>query len=122
MEEGEEGAIVNIINPLKGCPAHAEASDAEERKAQPVYSGVIKYFPNALLEVSKVSHAGGAQHNPGKPLFWDRSKSGDELDAMMRHLIDHTRGVKFDECGTMHLAKCAWRILAYLEKEVENEK
>ena len=92
---------------------------AQIRKGIPVYSGVISYFPLALEEVAKVSKAGNDQHHPGTPLHWDRSKSGDELDALMRHLIDHAQGKIFDTDGQRHLAKCAWRILARLEKDLE---
>ena len=87
-----------------------------ERKQMPVYTGVIKYFPKALLEVSRVSVAGNEQHHPDKPLHWDRSKSTDELDALMRHLID---AGKIDDDGIRHSAKVAWRALANLEKELE---
>ena len=84
----------------------------------PVYSGVLKYFPDAIREVSKVSYSGNIQHHPDMPLHWDRSKSSDELDALARHLI---------ECGTTdtdgqkHSAKVAWRALANLQKELERE-
>ena len=54
----------------------------EQRKATPVFSGLIAYFPLALAEVARVSQAGNDQHHPGTPLHWDRSKSGDELDAL----------------------------------------
>ena len=60
------------------------------RKATPVFSGVLNYFPDAIKYVSKASYVGQQQHNPDKPLAWDRSKSGDELDALTRHLIDHS--------------------------------
>ena len=89
------------------------------RKDQPVYSGVLKYFPDALLEVSKVSKKGNDQHNPDKELHWDRSKSTDELDALVRHLLDHAKGNIFDEDGQRHLAKVCWRALAMLQKEIE---
>ena len=59
----------------------------KERKSMPVYTGVIKYFPNALKYVSKVSLAGNEQHHPDKPLHWDKSKSTDHLDALMRHTL-----------------------------------
>ena len=91
---------------------------AEERKNTPVFSGVIKYFPKALMEVSRVSLAGNNQHHPNKPLHWDRNKSTDELDALTRHLID---AGKIDNDGIRHSAKVAWRALANLEKELENE-
>ena len=90
-------------------------SDAAERKATPVYSGVLRYFPNALKEVSKTSLAGNEQHHPGTPLHWDMSKSSDEEDALVRHLIDH--GIDpVDTDGQLHLAKVAWRALAALER------
>jgi len=93
---------------------------AKERKQTPVFSGVLKYFPNALKEVAKCSQAGNVQHDNGDKLFWDRSKSGDELDALTRHLIDHSIN-PIDTDGIAHLAKCAWRALAGLEKYLEGE-
>jgi hypothetical protein len=96
--------------------------DAQERKATPIFSGVLCYFPDALAEVSRVSKAGNDQHNPNSPLHWDRSKSGDELDALTRHLIDHAKGDFYDTDGMLHLAKVAWRSLASLQKHLEHEK
>tara|TARA_B100001564_G_C20584126_1_gene644613 strand:+ start:233 stop:685 length:453 start_codon:yes stop_codon:yes gene_type:complete len=97
-----------------------EKEVALERKATPVFSGVLKYFPDALKEVAKCSNAGQQQHNPNQPLHWDRSKSKDELDALTRHLIDH--GVDpVDTDGVLHLAKVAWRSLAALQKYLEGE-
>lgn len=92
------------------------------RKNQPVFSGVLKYFPLALLEVSKVSLAGNEQHNPGEPLHWDKSKSTDEPDALVRHLLDHAQGNIYDDDGIRHLAKATWRALSFLERELENEQ
>lgn len=89
---------------------------AAERKATPVYSGFIKYFPNAIREVAKSSVEGNRQHHPGEPLHWDMSVSKDELDAMMRHLLDHASGIEYDDCGTRHLTKCAWRMMGMLER------
>jgi len=94
---------------------------AADRKATPVYSGCVAYFPLALKEISKASAEGNKQHHDDKPLHWDRSKSGDELDAMMRHLLDHASGELFDDCGTRHIVKCGWRILAFIQKTMENE-
>jgi len=93
---------------------------AAERKATPVFSGVLKYFPNALKEVAKCSQAGNDQHHPDKPLHWDMDKSKDEYDALTRHLIDHTIN-PVDDDGTLHLAKVAWRALAGLERHLTNK-
>ncbi len=89
------------------------------RKERPVYTGVLKYFPLAILEVSKVSLAGNKQHHPDKPLHWDRNKSNDDFDALTRHLID---AGTIDSDGIRHTAKVAWRALAALQKELEDER
>ena len=57
--------------------------------------------------------------NPNKGLHWDRSKSGDELYAMTRHLLD---AGTLDTDGIRHSTKVAWRALANLQKEIENER
>tara|TARA_B110000211_G_scaffold216506_1_gene259587 strand:- start:187 stop:588 length:402 start_codon:yes stop_codon:yes gene_type:complete len=93
---------------------------AKSRKETPIFSGVLNYFPDALAEVAKCSFRGQQQHNPDKPLAWDRSKSGDEYDALTRHLIDSTKE-DYDTDGTLHLAKVAWRALAGLQKHLENK-
>lgn len=86
------------------------------RKEMPVFSGVLNYFPDAIREVSKTSFIGNEQHNKGLPLQWDRSKSGDELDALTRHLLE---AGTVDSDGIRHSAKVAWRALANLQKELE---
>lgn len=82
--------------------------DAEERKAIPIYTGFIDYFPRAIAAVSHLSLIGGIQHGQtAETLHWNRSKSGDELDAMMRHVIDKD------------WEQVAWRAMANLEKKLE---
>lgn len=90
--------------------------DAKARKAVPLCTGVFDYFPDALLAVAELSRIGNDQHNPGQDLHWARGKSGDECDALMRHLID--RG-DIDGDGVRHSTKVAWRALANLQKELE---
>lgn len=87
-----------------------------DRKSYPVFSGLIKYFPDALLEVARCSKAGNDQHHPDKPLHWDRTKSNDHLDALARHLI---QAGQIDDDGILHSAKVAWRALANLQLELE---
>lgn len=94
-------------------------TDAAARKAIPIYSGFIKYFPDAIAAVAELSRKGNDQHNPGKPLHWDRSKSGDEMDALMRHLADEAAGVPLDTDGVPHYVKVCWRALAYAQKRLE---
>jgi len=85
--------------------------DAQKRKSIPVYSGFFAYFPRAIAAVAEVSLAGGIQHGQTREtLHWDRPLSGDELDAMMRHMID----------GDWE--QVAWRAMAHLEKHLEKQE
>ena len=102
---------------LSDNPPFAQQNYAQERKDTPVFSGVLNYFPDAIRAVAKCSKVGNDQHNPDKPLHWDRSKSGDELDALTRHLLE---AGTIDTDGVRHSTKVAWRALANLQKEIEN--
>jgi Domain of unknown function (DUF5664) len=90
--------------------------DATERKSIPLWSGLMQYFPDALIAVAKLSYIGNAQHNPGQPLHWAREKSTDQEDTLLRHLME--RG-SLDSDGVPHSAKVAWRALAMLQLELE---
>lgn len=93
--------------------------NAEDRKQRPVASGVLAYFPDAILEVAYCSYVGNDQHNPGQPLHWAKEKSSDESDALVRHLMATE---KLDTDGVRHSAKVAWRSLARLQREIEAER
>lgn len=105
---------------IGGAPTRATTlpEDPAERKKYPIASGFFDYFPDAIVAVSNISFTGNEQHNPGKPLHWDRSKSADEADTTLRHFVQ--RGT-LDTDGKRHTAKAAWRILALLQKEIEGE-
>ena len=83
--------------------------DSAERKAYPIYSGVLQYFPAALAKVAYHSFIGNRKHNPGEPLHWARGKSDDHLDAAARHLTEGD------------LVGAAWRVLAALQLQCEAE-
>lgn len=91
---------------------------SQERKDRPMATGVLDYFPNALAYVAYVSKVGNDKHNPGEPLRWAKEKSTDHADCIMRHLVD--RG-KIGSDGIRHSGNLAWRALALLEIELENE-
>ena len=93
-------------------------NDHAERNAIPVATGVLDYFPAALVELAKASKLGNDQHHPGTPLHWTRAKSVDHADKMIRHFLE--RGL-FDADGQRHSAKMAWRALAILQLELEAE-
>ena len=106
---------------MGGAPTRATTlpDAADLRKQYPVASGLLDYFPDALVAVANVSWVGNNQHNPGQPLHWARGKSVDEADTMLRHFLE--RGT-FDKDGVRHSAKMAWRALALLQKEIEEEQ
>ncbi len=89
------------------------------RKQRPVCTGVLDYFPDALLEVAYCSFIANEQHNPGEPMHWAKDKSIGRGDEIIRHLID--RG-KTDSDGIRHSAKLAWRALELLQREIEAER
>ena len=84
--------------------------DAQARKNIPVYTAFVKYFPDAMVEVAKLSVKGNAQHNTPEKIWWDKSKSTDELDAMLRHMLEGD------------WAAMAWRSLAHLQRVIDQER
>lgn len=84
-------------------------TDPAARKRIPLYSGVLQYFPAALIRVAQRSRAGNDQHNPSEPLHWARGKSSDHLDCLLRHLVEGD------------LVAVAWRALAALQLQCEAE-
>ncbi len=92
---------------------------SEARKAVPLAVGVLDYFPAALAEVARVSKAGNDKHNPGQPMHHARGKSTDHADCLIRHLVD--RGKVDPETGQRHSAQVAWRALALLQQELEDD-
>ena len=93
-----------------------ELTYAEKRKATPVFSGVLAYFGDAISDLARCSLAGQQQHAPDEPLKWHREKSGDELDALSRHLL---QAGTIDNDGIRHSTKVLWRAAANLQKELE---
>ena len=120
--EGMDGKAKKVRVPINDTPNRDCAMlpiDKLARKALPVCSGVLDYFPDAIAEVAKASVVGNKQHLNGQPLHWDKSKSTDEADALVRHLLE--RGT-MDADGVRHSAKVAWRALALLQREIEKDR
>tara|TARA_R110000868_G_scaffold157974_1_gene385617 strand:- start:638 stop:937 length:300 start_codon:yes stop_codon:yes gene_type:complete len=93
--------------------------DKGARKNIPIATGCLDYFPDAIAAVATLSKVGNDQHNPGEPLHWARGKSHDQPDCLMRHFME--RGT-LDDDGQRHSAKVAWRALAILQLEIENDR
>lgn len=103
---------------VPGGTQNSLPEDSAERNAIPMADGLLYYFPNALAEVAKVSKIGNDQHNPGQPMHWAREKSTNHADKIMRHLVD---AGKKDSKGVRHSAYLAWRALALLQVELEEQ-
>ncbi len=102
------------------------------RKALPLFTFLTEYFPDAILELVKVSVAGNMKHNPGEPMHWARGKSMDQLNTAQRHMFDYGMGEMYNDHELapeilaaiggeppMHLANAAWRLLAQIQLDCE---
>src|SRR5215204_4829786 len=111
--------------PKKYAPGDAppvfRSTDSNVRKGMPVTSGVLAYFPDAVLCVALVSRVGNDKHNHGQPLHWAKEKSADEPDAELRHMLDAARKLPPDPgleplAHLGHLASKFWRAAADLQR------
>lgn len=86
--------------------------DSSKRKEYPLYRGLFQLFPHALAAISHHTYINCRKHlgsdTPEGTIGWDKSKSPDELDAMLRHMLEE------DWVST------AWRALGNLERELTN--
>lgn len=113
--QGVGGAMAAALKPKASGLPDTDAA----RKALPIWTGFVMYFPDVLAAVAEVSKKGNDQHNPGEPLHWAREKSTDQMNTAMRHMLDHARGNRFDTDGSRHLAKAIWRLCAELQLDIE---
>lgn len=95
---------------------YLEALDHKSRKEHKILEGLLAYFPDACAYVSYVSYVGNEQHNPGQPMHWAREKSIGTGNEIVRHLTDTA---DFDDDGTLHAGKAAWRALELLQRKIE---
>lgn len=106
-------------------PKRYITQDSEERKRQPITTGVLDYFPAALAAVAEHSFIGNEKHNPGEPLHWAVGKSMDHADCIARHLIERGTFEEIELNGktyrVRHSAALVWRALALLQEELVAE-
>lgn len=96
------------------------AQDSQGRKDQPMCTGLLDYFPDALAEVSELSRMANEKHNPGEPLHWSRGKSNDHADCIVRHLLERGDFVEGEyPKAVRHSVALAWRALALAQVEIE---
>ena len=93
------------------------------RKTNYIYS-ILEFFPDAIRAMGDVIGAGQTQHIDGATSspVWDKSKSNQHMQSLSRHLVDYASGIDKDDDGTPHLAKIAWRALAQLQTDIDNNK
>jgi hypothetical protein len=73
------------------------------------------------MAVAHQSWLANEKHNKGKHLHWDRTKSTDEKDSEMRHMVDIAKGHIVDEDGLDTYVAKAWRAMADLQKYLEGQ-
>jgi hypothetical protein len=96
-------------------------TDDKERKAIPMFHGLLAYFPDALAAVAYHSYVNNEKHNPGQPLHWSRHKSTDHDDTVIRHMTDLTHQTERKD-RILSRKAVAWRALAALQLEIEAEE
>lgn len=100
------------------------STDSTERKEYPLFTGLLRYFPAALIGIARTSKKGNDKHNPGEPLHHARGKSMDHGDCILRHLIDvedllsaRSRGDTVSNQEILdEVNQMAWRALAFSQK------
>lgn len=113
--------------------------DDKERKNLPLFKMICGYFPKALREVTRVCVANNVRYNPDRTpndINWARGKSTDQLGSLFRHILEaRVDGLVFEDlppevqaaCGpgferVYVLAEAAWRALAALELQIEEQE
>lgn len=112
-------------------------TDDKARKMLPVFHMLTRYFPKAMLEITKVCVANNVRYNPGRDpsdISWARGKSPDQLGSAFRHIFEREVDGKIFETVPIDvtvttriekvyvLAEAAWRLLAALELEIERQE
>ena len=109
-----------LLTPVKGLPL-----DDASRKALPIFTFLTEYFPDVVVELTKLCVAGNIQHNKDlapADIKWVREKSKDQLNTAFRHLWDRALGVHYDADGIAHLTKTVWRSMAQRQLDIEAER
>lgn len=93
-------------------------SDDKQRKLIRAFTAFVKYFPDAIAACANLSRHSNEQHNPGTEVHWDKSKSQDELDSLMNHVLDiGSKGPESrDADGVLDAVKVGWRALANIQR------
>lgn len=114
--QGGRGHRVRMNCPVHGVKLELRDKTSAERKGEPIHSGVLMYFPDALAAIARWSLIGNIKHNgPDAPLGWSRGKSMDQMDCLIRHSLTKD-AMDGDEAEGVAMA---WRALAQLQLDEE---
>jgi hypothetical protein len=97
-------------------------TDDKLRKALPILTFLTEYFPDVIVELTKLCVQGNIQHNPElapTDIKWAREKSADQMNTAFRHMFDRARGLHFDSDGVRHIIKSVWRNMAQAQLDIE---
>jgi hypothetical protein len=100
-------------------------TDDKLRKALPIFTFLVEYFPDVIVELTKLCVQGNIQHNPElapTDIKWAREKSTDQMNTAFRHMFDRARGLHFDSDGVRHIIKAVWRNMAQAQLDIEAHK
>lgn len=118
-EDQTKEALLRQMDADDAMPKPADVKSAE-RKATPVFSGFLAYFPDAVNAVAQLSAQANEKHNPGEPLHWSKHKSNDHADCLVRHQMEV--GVIDPDTGFDHAVAVAWRAMAQLQIMLEDKE
>ena len=93
----------------------------------PVYEGVMRKFPRALVAIAQCSKCGAAKHSTtvGSLVYKEVPGGVDTYyNALARHLLSIAAGdeVNEEDGGVLHATQVAWNALAALEIKLTNQK
>lgn len=109
----------------------------KERKNLPVFDMLVRYFPKAMREITRVCVANNVRYSPDRApndINWARGKSPNQLGSLFRHMLERAvDGKVFEDVPpevtaatgiekVYVLAEAAWRACAELELEIEREE
>ena len=74
--------------------------DPKERKELPMWRACLMFFPKTFVAITKLSMKGQKQHKYKEGnIEWDRSKSSDDWDSLIRHMFNLQEAIKNKDVG-----------------------
>lgn len=124
--------VLTVASDPNGLDAHAKGAKLDAGK-EPIFSGVLQYFPRALTKVAALSNWGATRYT------WEGWRTVSDgfnrySNAMGRHVLKEKTEGRYDldarndpkfPAEILHATQVAWNALARLEllmEELEREK